>query len=197
VTLLALALSAALEASEAPPRLDVPDGITFAGGAAFAFVGHELGHVTANLAFGARPELRPVDFQGLPFFAVSHRETLAPRQEFTVSWAGFGVQHGTSEWILSRNPDLRHERAPFAKGALAFHVVCSGVYAVGALGRVGPYERDTRGMAVAAGVSEPVVGALVLAPAALDVYRYFRPRARWAAWASRAAKVGLLLLVLK
>jgi hypothetical protein len=41
------------------------------------------------------------------------------------------------------------------------------------------------------------VGALVLAPAALDAYRYFAPDARWAAWASRAVKVGMVLMVIR
>ncbi len=176
---------------------DVPAALEFAGAAAVGFAGHELGHIMANLAVGARPELRGVEFSGIPFFAVTHRESLSSREEYLVAWAGFGVQHGMSEWILTRRPDLIHERAPFAKGVLAFHFVCSGVYGVGAFAGIGPAERDTRGLAAAAGLSEPWIGALVVAPAALDVYRLFRPQARWAAWASRAAKLGLLVLVLK
>ena len=52
-------------------------------------------------------------------------------------------------------------------------------------------------MAESIGVSEPAIGAMVLAPAVLDAIRYFNPDARWAKWASRAAKVGSVLLVVK
>ncbi len=38
---------------------------------------------------------------------------------------------------------------------------------------------------------------MILAPAVLDAWRYFRPEAKWAVWASRAAKVGMVLLVVK
>ena len=68
---------------------------------------------------------------------------------------------------------------------------------MGAFPRTGPAERDTRGVATSTGVDERVIGALVVGPAALDVYRYFHPKARWAPWVSRAAKLGLLFLVLK
>jgi hypothetical protein len=38
---------------------------------------------------------------------------------------------------------------------------------------------------------------MVLAPAVLDAFRFFNPDAHWAAWASRGAKVGSVVLVLK
>jgi hypothetical protein len=47
------------------------------------------------------------------------------------------------------------------------------------------------------GVDERWIGALVLAPAALDAYRYYRPGSRWAVWTSRAVKLGLVLLVMR
>jgi len=52
-------------------------------------------------------------------------------------------------------------------------------------------------MSSSAGIDEPWIGALVLTPAALDAWRYFYPDAKWAVWASRVAKVGMVLLVLK
>ena len=73
----------------------------------------------------------------------------------------------------------------------------SAGYAIVAFARAGPFERDTRGMAQSIGVDEPAIGAVVLAPAVFDAIRYFKPEARWAKWASRAAKVGSVLLVLK
>ena len=69
----------------------------------------------------------------------------------------------------------------------------------GAVGmfKAGPVERDTRGMASAIGVDERIIGAIVMAPALLDAYRYVRPESRWAVWASRTVKTGSVLLVLK
>jgi hypothetical protein len=49
----------------------------------------------------------------------------------------------------------------------------------------------------AIGVNERAIGALIMLPAGLDAYRYFFPDARWAKWASRAAKVATVLLVVK
>ena len=38
------------------------------------------------------------------------------------------MQRAESEWLLTRRPRLRHERAPFAKGVLAFDVLASVAY---------------------------------------------------------------------
>ena len=62
--------------------------------------------------------------------------------------------------------------------------------------RAGPAERDTRGMSMI-GIDERAIGAIVIAPAVVDAYRYVRPDSRWAPWTSRALKVGSALLVLK
>jgi hypothetical protein len=70
-------------------------------------------------------------------------------------------------------------------------------YAGAAFARTGPLERDTRGMADALGWKEPWVGFLILVPAILDAVRYYHPEARWAAWGSRAAKIGGVVLILK
>jgi len=52
-------------------------------------------------------------------------------------------------------------------------------------------------MAVSADVPEPLIGVTVLAPAVLDAVRYYRPRSRALRWASRASKIGGVLLILK
>ena len=70
-------------------------------------------------------------------------------------------------------------------------------YAGAAFARVGPDERYTRGIASAARVAEPWIGAAVLAPAAFDMARYYKPEIRWLRWASRASKVAGALLVLR
>jgi hypothetical protein len=46
-------------------------------------------------------------------------------------------------------------------------------------------------------IDERWVGVALLVPAVLDVYRYHRPRSSWAPWASRAAKLALVLLVMR
>jgi hypothetical protein len=169
--------------------------VEFLAGGALALAMHEGGHLVFDAAFDARPTITRVTFGPFPFFAISHRPDLSPRREFTVSSAGFWVQNGTTEVLLSRHPDLRHERAPISKGILAFNVLTSIGYGTVALAKAGPFERDTRGMADASRIDERMIGAIVMAPAVLDAIRYFRPRARWAVWTSRAAKVGTVLLV--
>lgn len=169
----------------------------FLAGGLVGLLAHEGGHLLANVAFDSDPVIRRVEFHGIPFFAISHRDALSPRRELTISSAGFWVQHAGSEWILTRRPGLRRERAPVVKGVLAFNVLASGAYAGAAFARTGPPERDTRGMAETSRMDERWIGALVLAPAVLDAWRYFEPEARWARWLSRAAKLGMVWLVIK
>lgn len=168
----------------------------FLGGGALALAAHEGGHLLFDGIFRANPGLKKVSFNGIPFFAITH-DRLSPRREFTIDSAGFWVQEATNEVILTRRPNLRRERAPVLKGIVAFNVLASMSYAGAAFATTGPDERDTRGMADALRWKEPYVGALILAPAILDTVRYFHPDARWAAWLSRAVKIGGVLLVLR
>ena len=203
LTLFALRVTAA-DAQTATPtqgptaqRSRAADVATFLAGGAVGLLAHEGGHLLFNVVFDAEPGVRRVDFHGIPFFAITHRPDLSPAREFTISAAGFGVQHAGSEWLLTKRPRLRFEKAPLAKGILAFNVLASGAYAGAAFARTGPQERDTRGMAVSSGIDERWIGALILAPAVLDAWRYFDPDARWAVWISRAAKAGTVLLVFR
>ena len=172
------------------------DVVQFLAGAALGLGLHESSHLVLDEVFGANPGVRKVSAGFIPFFAITH-ESVSPLKEFTVASAGFWVQHAGSEFLLSRRPDLRHGHAPVAKGLLAFNVLTSVMYAGAAFVRSGPAERDTRGMAVSAGIAEPWIGATILAPAVLDGARYYRPRSRGLRWASRAAKIGGALLILK
>ena len=158
---------------------------------------HESGHLVADWAFEEKVVLKKVGYKGVPFFAISHANDLSPRREFTVSSAGFWSQFLYSEQILTHHPDLRREQSPFRKGALTFHVVTSLIYSGAAFGKTGPVERDTRGMAESLHINERWLGALLLAPAVLDTYRYFHPDARWAVWTSRGVKMGSVALVIK
>jgi hypothetical protein len=158
---------------------------------------HETGHLIANWAFEEKVKVKRVGYKGIPFFALSHAPDLSPRREYVVSSAGMWTQYLYSEHILTHHPNLKNEQAPFRKGMLAFHVVTSLVYSGAAFGKTGPVERDTRGMAVSRRISERWIGAIVLAPALLDMYRYFNPDARWATWTSRGVKMGSVALVIR
>ena len=158
---------------------------------------HEGGHLIADWAFEEKVVVKKVDYKGIPFFALTHAHDLSPRREYAVSAAGFWSQYLYSEQILTHHPRLRHEQSPFRKGMLTFHVVTSLIYSGAAFGKTGPPERDTRGMADSLKINERWFGALILAPALLDTYRYFHPEGRWAAWASRGVKMGSVALVLK
>jgi hypothetical protein len=173
------------------------DTVKFLAGGALGLAMHESGHLIFDAIFAAEPRVIGVHFGPFPFFAITHRSDMSPRREFTISSAGFWVQEATDEWLLTKRPALRDERAWGVKGLLAFNVLNSVGYAFVAFAKAGPAERDTRGMADSIGVDERVIGAIVLAPAVLDGYRYFNRGSGWAAWTSRAVKVGSVLLVLK
>jgi hypothetical protein len=175
----------------------VADTVKFLTGGALGLTVHEGGHLIFDFAFDANPTIKGVRFGPLPFFAITHRSDLSPRREFTISSAGFWMQDLSSEWLLTTHPSLRDEHAPLAKGLLAFNVLNAAGYAGVAFARAGPFERDTRGIAESISADERAIAALVLAPAVLDAIRYFKPSARWATWASRAAKAGSVVLVAK
>jgi len=166
------------------------------GGAAAGLAIHESAHVAADFAYGVNPGVKKVTFGPIPFFAITH-DPVSPGREFVISSAGFWAQHAVSEYLLTARPELRDEHAPVLKGLLAFNVLTSAGYSLAAFTRTGPDERDTRGMALGARVDEPVIGALILAPAVLDSARYFGARHRWVVWGSRAAKIGGALLVIR
>jgi hypothetical protein len=168
---------------------------SFLAGGAIGLGAHESGHLLFDTLFSANPGIKKVSFHGLPFFAITHKTGLPPRQEFVIDSAGFWVQQLGNEIVLTRRPDLRHERAPLLKGLVAFNVLASVAYAGTAFAQTGPVERDTRGMADSLKWKEPAIGVLILVPAVLDAIRYFHPDAKWAAWGSRGVKVGMVLLV--
>jgi hypothetical protein len=199
---LALAtLAIVLVVSPASAQSEEPSGAASFGklllGGVAGLALHETGHLIADWAFEEKVVVKKVGWKGVPFFALSHAPDLSPRREYTVSSAGFWSQFLYSEQILTHHPELRHEQSPFRKGLLTFHVVTSLVYAGAAFGKTGPPERDTRGMAESIHINERWIGALILAPALLDTYRYFHPDARWASWTSRGVKMGSVALVLK
>ena len=188
--------------SDSPPQPSAAhdttavDVIQFVAGGALGLGLHEAGHAITGWAFDANPGIKGIKYGFIPFFAVTH-DPVSPAREYSISAAGLWVQSATSEWLLTRRPHLRREHAPIAKGLLAFDVLASATYGVAGLAHLGPPESDTSGMAAALRVNESWVGAIVLAPAVFDTWRYVRPRAAFPRWASRAAKVGLVLLVIR
>ncbi|HEV3140605.1 MAG TPA: hypothetical protein VGY57_08825 [Vicinamibacterales bacterium] len=179
--------------------------VKFLGGGVLALALHEGGHLVFDGIFDAQPRLERIQFGPFPFFAVAHRAGMPPREEFAISSAGFWVQEATDEWLLSRRwcrdkavpCSLRDDRAWIPKGMLAFNVLNSIGYAFVAFAKAGPSERDTRGMADSVRVDERTIGVVILAPALLDAYRYFRPDSRVAVWISRGVKIGSVLLVIR
>jgi hypothetical protein len=192
----ALALGICLISSATASAQSVRDAALFAAGGALGLGAHESGHLIFDAAFGAAPGLRTVHFGPLPFFAITH-EPVSPVREFTISSAGFWSQHASSEVILSTRPQLRHEHAPLVKGILAFNVLTSVAYAGAAFATAGPDERDTRGIALSARLAEPWIGATILAPAVFDAVRYYKPDVAWVRWASRVAKIGGALMIVR
>lgn len=180
----------------ASAQINLKKTVSFLVGGVSGLAVHESGHIITGALLDAQPGTRPIRYAGIPFFAVTH-EPVTRGKEFVISSAGFWMQHAGSEWLLTARPHLRDESAPFLKGILAFNIGTSLMYAGAAFGRLGPPERDPRGMAASLGTTgwpEPVVGAMILAPALLDGYRYLKPDQRWAAWVSRGAKVAFVAL---
>ena len=178
-------------------RQPVKEGLLFVGGfSAWLFL-HESAHMATGAALGAQPRIDRLSIP-LPFIVV-HYDPVSRRREFAIASSGFWMQHLVSEWLLTAQPELRRTATPFRKGLFSFGVGTSALYAVAALATTGPRERDTRSLATSLGsdgVPEPAAGALILAPAVLDLYRYYRPESGWARWTSRALKALSLGLVL-
>ena len=194
VAIVVLAASLTLPSTTSGQTLE--SGLKLIGGAAVGLGLHESAHVVADVASGVAPGWKKVTFGPLPFFAITH-DAVSPGREFVISSAGFWMQHAINEHVFAVHPKLRDEHAPVLKGILAFNILTSMAYSGAAFAGTGPAERDTRGIAVSAGVDEPVIGAVILVPAILDTARYFGKDSRWIVWGSRAVKIGGALLVVK
>src|SRR3954468_15333559 len=83
----------------APARAQTASVAQFFAGAALGFGLHESGHLVMDEVFDAHPGVRKVSAGFIPFFAITH-EPVTPLKEFTISSAGFWVQHAGSEYIL-------------------------------------------------------------------------------------------------
>jgi hypothetical protein len=164
----------------------------FALGAASAFVGHEMGHMMMDAFQGKSVKFVRVSLGPIPFFAIQPCCNLTHAQEYQIASAGFVVGDVSSELILQIAPRIRSRRHAFLKGALMFDILLAAGYAITGFAGIGPAQSDVNTMARGAQVPQWEIGALLIAPAALDMYRYFVPRSIWAPWTSISAKALLL-----
>src|SRR5687768_9141754 len=75
-------LALAQEAAPEPPVNRITATASFLAGAFTGLVAHEGGHLLFDVVFDADPTLKRVEFHGIPFFALTHRNELSPRREF-------------------------------------------------------------------------------------------------------------------
>jgi hypothetical protein len=179
----------------------------FAGGAATALAAHESCHLLANWATGNQPSFEPVTFIGfIPYFAIvpsircrggdckkrdgEHYWAGRPGL-YTIVTAGLQCQHYEDEFILTQRPELRMDSAPFRKGMLAFNTLLSIGYVLANWTGVEPVDGDVRGISRDGGAPRFLLSTMVLGIAAVDIARYYYPRARWLAWLNRVAKVSV------
>jgi len=183
----------------------------FAAGAFSGFLLHEAGHLFANLIQGNVPKFQGIwGFGFIPFFTIAPRIYCedgrcykddgsefwsGPRGKFAITSAGYNVQHLTDEIMLSRTPNLRYQVAPFRKGLLTFNVLLSVGYALAALTTIENPQGDLSTSAKLIGFHHAYYASMLLIPAMLDTYRYFRTESKWAPWVSRTGKVAVVGLV--
>ena len=160
----------------------------FALGAASAFAGHEMGHMMMDAFQGKSVSFVRVNLGPIPFFAIQPCCNLTHAQEYQIASAGFVVGDVSSELILQIAPRIRSRRHAFLKGALMFDILLAVGYAITAFAGIGPPQSDTNTMARGAQVPTWEIGALLMVPATVDMYRYFVPRSIWAPWTSISAK---------
>lgn len=187
---------------------DVPSVALYLGGGLVGFLAHESGHVAMNFAYDNVPQFQHITTFGfIPFVAINprlscsngvckkHDGTLLAGGEsgkYNIVTAGFDVQHVTTELLLTLEPDLYWRHEPFRKGLFTFDILLSVGYALSNVTGTESSFGDSRNAATAAGMPHAVFAAILIAPAALDTYRFFRPRSKWAPWVSRGTKLGMI-----
>jgi hypothetical protein len=185
----------------------VPSFLLFAGGALSGLALHEMGHVTANLAYRNVPGVQGIVVSGfIPWFVIDARLSLSRgvyyerngsvfvgggRAYYVINTAGFMVQNVGSEILLSSRPQLLHEHAPYAKGLLWMNMLLSLGYATASLLGVEDPHGDIYGGARHSGYPSPLIAGVVFSNGSLDLLRYLFPDNTWLPWLSRASKVML------
>ena len=191
-TLLLLVCCGGVARAAPPPEADFrrwQDWLWFAGGAASAFVEHEVSHLTMDAFLGKSVKVEKVKLGPFPFFSLTACCNLSAREEWMIASAGFVSQQMTSELILSLAPKIRAQRRPFLKGVLMFDILLSVGYAISGFANVGPPQSDVMTMARAMKVDPWKVGLMLTVPAVVDLVRYFAPELTWAPWVSIQSKI--------
>jgi hypothetical protein len=171
-------------------------------GAASGFVGHELGHVVADLMTGHHPTFHTTKTGPFYFFAIQpccgH---LSNGELYFIASAGLTVNNLSSELILDIGPKLRSHHNPYLKGVLLVDIGLELGYAISGFleskyPNAIPAQSDVGSMARALGARPWQVGLTVMAPAVVDIYRYFVPSSAWAPWVSIESKLFMTGIVL-
>ncbi len=191
-SLLLVVLLASGARAELPPEASFrrwQDYFWFAGGAATAFVVHEVSHLSMDLFLGKKVNVEKVKLGPFPFFSLTACCNLSRDEEWLIASAGFVSQQMSSELILSLAPRLRAERRPFLKGVLMFDILLSVGYAISGFANAGPPSSDVMTMSRAMQVEPWKIGLMLTAPAVIDLVRYFAPNLSFAPWVSIQTKV--------
>lgn len=175
-----------------PPEADFrrwQDWFWFAGGAATAFVVHEVSHLTMDMMLGKTVHVEKVQLGPFPFFSLTSCCNLTRNEEWIIASAGFVSQQMTSELILQLAPSIRQQRRPFLKGVLMFDILLSVGYAVTGFANLGPPSSDVMTMSRAMQVEPWRIGLMLTIPATVDLIRYFAPELGFAPWVSVTGKI--------
>jgi hypothetical protein len=182
----------------------------FLGGAATAFLAHESCHVVMNYALGSHPHIGPVTYLGfIPFFSISPSANCTAsgscyqddgtrfgpgaRGMYAIVIAGVQCQQVEDEIILSTEPRLRYQEAPFRKGLLAMNTGLAIGYAFSNWMNIEPPEGDLASNDRLLGkLPKGALAAAVFVPAVLDILRYLWPDSPWLPWVSRLSKGALI-----
>ncbi|MEO6953361.1 MAG: hypothetical protein ABI321_16290 [Polyangia bacterium] len=171
-------------------------------GATSGFVGHELGHIVTDLMTLHHPTFHTTKTGPFYFFAIQPCcGPLSHAEEYAIASAGLVVNDLSSELILSISPRIRSRHAPFMKGVLLVDIGLELGYAISGFVQSAhpkgfPDQSDVASMSRALGVSPWRVSLSVMAPALIDLYRYFVPRSSFVPWVGIQSKVFMAGLVL-
>ena len=152
----------------------------------------------ANLAFGEKPGLGKVDFHGIPVLR-DHASQRAAVARGIHDLVGRLLGAACHERMAADAPPARSEPSRRRSRRACLRSTCSRRLPTRARRSRKPVPRSAThaGMAASSRIDERWIGALVLAPALLDGWRYYHPDTKWATWASRGVKIGMVVMVVR
>lgn len=171
-------------------------------GAASGFVGHELGHIVTDFMTLHHPTFHATKTGPFYFFAIQPCcGDLSHAEEYAIASAGLVVNDLSSELILQISPRIRSRHAPYMKGVLLADIGLELGYAISGFIQSAhpkgfPAQSDVGSMSRALGVAPWRVSLSVMAPALIDLYRYFVPRSSFMPWVGIQSKMFMAGLVI-